>query len=218
MKATTAFGETAEHVRGLVREMEIDEEALSQPIARCDLARCGGTCCHDGVYLNSDEARILRGLVVDHASEFERFGVELPERPIVYGKSETTSGPKTATKPVAMAERVSDYPAHFAQTNCVFLADDGRCALQRLAESQNLHPWHFKPFTCWMHPLSIDQSQSGTPVLTLHNRESDPQNLPGYPGFVSQTHCGRIAPCGKPAREVLAPELEMLGQIAGREL
>lgn len=218
MKATTAFAETAEHVRGLVCELEIDEDALSQPIKRCDLARCGGTCCHDGVYLNSDEARILSSLVTEHAAEFESFGVELPERPIVYGKSETTSGPKTATKPVAMSERVTDYPAHFPQTNCVFLADDGRCALQRLAESQHHHPWHYKPFTCWMHPLSIDQPRSGRPLLTLHSPESDPQNLPDYPGFVSQTHCGRQEACGAPAREVLAPEIAMLSAIGGRNL
>ncbi|MEM1295930.1 MAG: hypothetical protein AAGH89_11235 [Verrucomicrobiota bacterium] len=218
MQMTTAFQETAKHVRELVLEMEIDEEALSQPINRCDLARCCGTCCHDGVYLNSDEARGIVGLVRDHSSELENFGVELPERAVVYGKAETTSGPKTATRPVAMSEQVADYPPHFAQTNCVFLAGDGRCALQRLAESQNRHPWHYKPFTCWMHPLAIEQPSSGRPVLTLHDLESDPQNVPGYPGFASRTHCGRRDSCGAPAREVLAPELDMLSAIGNREL
>ncbi len=214
----TAYQETAAYVRELLRDATIDEDALARPISGCDLARCHGTCCHDGVYLNPDESRVIRQLVAENRKTLNGFGIDLPENPIVFGKTETASGPKTATRPVPMAGLVEDYPAHFAETNCVFLAEDGRCALQRFAESRDLHPWYYKPFTCWMHPLSIQQAPGSPPLVTLHSPETDPQMSADYPGFVSQTHCGRIDACGQPGRTVLASELAALEEIAGHRL
>ena len=71
-----------------------------------------------------------------------------------------------------------------------------------------------------MHPLSLHKDASGTRRLTLHNRDNDPQNLPGYPGFASRTGCGSICTSGDapPAHETLAPELAFLESLSGRPI
>lgn len=208
----SAFAKTAEHVRQLLAGVKLDHEALSRPIRRCDLAECHGTCCHDGVYLNPDEAALIPKLVDEHRAFLESLGLDLPANTIVRGRWRGFSGLKTATREAPMSELVADYPKHFAQTNCVFLTSDAKCGLQALATELGEQPWFWKPFTCWMHPLAIDDG-----FLTLYDRETDPQNYPDYPGFVSLTHCGRADECGQPAFETLSEELTALSELAGRD-
>ena len=215
----TAYPETAASLRDLVRHLEIDHAALDRKLSRCDLAACHGTCCHDGVYLGDDEAALIPELVDTCGEQFESFGLELPEAVIIEGNWRGQfSGPKTATRPEPMAELVEEYPTHFPDTICVFLTAEGHCGLQRLAKDRAHHPWYFKPATCWLHPLAIMRRKDAAPLLTIHDRTTDPQTFPGYEGFASQTHCGRLDDCGEPASKVLASELHMLGRIGGRDL
>lgn len=215
----TAFEETAAALGDLVRQSEIDVPALSRKISPCDLGDCHGVCCHDGVYLGPDEAKIIDQLVAKNRSDFEALGLDLPNPVIVFGNwRDLISGLKTATRSEPMSAMVEEYPEHFPDTACVFLMTDGRCGLQQFAADRDLHPWYFKPATCWIHPLSIVQRSDAPPLLTLFDRESDPQNLPDYDGFVSRTHCGRVDDCGTPAFEVLSGELEMLGRLGRRDL
>lgn len=217
--AFAAFPETREDLADLVREMSLDHEALLRPLRRCDLAVCGGTCCHDGVYLSSEEARVLRELPDAERKEMGNLGWEEPDRIVVYGKwRDITSGPKTATRPAPMREIAVDYPAHFPETRCVFLLRDSRCALQVLAGRRGWHPWHLKPLTCTLHPLAIVSGPDRKPRLTLHDEESDPQRFDDYDGFACRTHCGRTVEGGEPAWRVLREELAALGEIGGRDL
>ncbi len=219
--AYSAYAATLGGLSDLVRVMDIDLAALRRPLSRCDLGRCRGACCHDGVYLDRDEVGVLGSVIDRHRSDIIALGADLPESPIVHGEWRgVVSGPKTATRPEPMAERAEDYPTHFPDTACVFLLADARCALQQLAVDQGLDPWHYKPATCWLHPLSIDQPDDGTVWLTLHDRDTDPQRFPDYDGFASRTACG-VSPAdatGQPAWRVLAPEIARLGEIGGRDL
>lgn len=208
----TAFPETEAYIADLVKDAEIDQEAFAKPLARCDLSKCRGTCCHDGVYLNSDEAAMIRELVEMHRDYFdEALGLDLPQQVVVYGQWPLggNSGPKTATRAEPMAETAEDYPSHFPDTMCTFLMQDGRCGLQMLSVREGHHPWFFKPFTCWIHPIAITADKK----ITLHDRESDPHNFPEYDGFASRTGCGKLQECGEPALEVLSEELAMLKKI-----
>lgn len=202
-----------------VRSMRLDIGALSRPLKRCDLFACGGTCCHDGVYLSSEEARVIRELVREQRDELAEIGAELPEQVVVYGKwRDVASGPKTATRPAPMREKVVGYPAHFPETRCVFLLPDSRCALQAFSIQEGRHPWHWKPLTCWLHPLSITTGPDRKPVLTLYGEETDPQRFEDYDGFTCRTHCGRTAGDGEAAWLVLKEELAALGEIGDRDL
>ncbi len=216
----TAFPQTEVHVRELARSAQLDRDAFEQKLRRCDLVNCQGTCCHDGVYLGEDEARVIGRLARERADFFnDETGIDLSDEPIIQGNwRNEVVGRKTATREEAMSEKVEDYPEHFADTQCVFMMEDRRCSLQLLAEKEGRHRWFYKPFTCWMHPLSITRNAKGKPVITLHSRESDPHRFSDYDGFVSRTHCGRVEVCGEPAREVLHEEIEMLSEISGRNL
>ena len=198
-------------------EIELDIASLQRPLKRCDLAECRGTCCHDGVYLSTEESEVIRKLVKTSRRELESLGLDLPEKPVVYGRwRDSASGPKTATRPEPMSESAVDYPSHFPDTNCIFLLPDARCGLQILGEKKELSPWFYKPITCWMHPLSIS-TRAGKSILTLYSEESDPQRYEDYDGFTCRTHCGRTCEGGEPAYRVLQEELEMLGQLGGRD-
>lgn len=217
--AIAAFPNTYEKFARQLREIEIDIESLLRPITRCDLDDCRGTCCHDGVYLGGEESDVIRSLVNENRDEFAEMGLDLPASPIVYGNWRGyTSGPKTVTKPIPMKRLAKDYPEHFPETNCVFLLSDARCGLQVLAHQREKEPWFYKPITCWMHPLSIEESEDGTSRLTLHNEENDPQMYDDYDGFTCRTHCGRTCQGGEPAYRVLKQELELLGRVGGRDL
>ncbi len=218
-RAITACPETFAWLGEVVSAMSVDTDSLCRPLRRCDLAVCRGTCCHDGVYLGPEEAGMLRRLVAESRAEFEAMGLDLPEQTVVYGSWRgTVSGPKTAVRPEAKHGVVTDYPAHFPETACVFLLSDARCALQAFAMQRGLPPWHYKPLTCWMHPLAIDGIEEGRAVLVLHNESSDPQRFPDYDGFVSRTPCGRTCVDGEPAWRVLEEELRFLGELGGRDL
>jgi len=207
----TAFPRTAGHVAELLAGEEFDHPSLETPLEACELARCGGTCCHDGAYLSDEEAAVIRTLVHDERETFVSIGLDLPERAVVYGRwRDVASGPKTATRPDAKRERVPEYPAHFPETACVFQLSDGRCGLQVLAGEKGLEPWYFKPFACWMHPLVIRRDAEGRARVVLPTEETDPQRFEGYDGFACRTHCGRRREGGKAAREVLAVELGAL--------
>jgi len=217
--AFAAFPGTRAHLAELVRGLSVDHAALQRPLRRCDLAACGGTCCHDGVYLSPEEAGVLRELPSEDLGELAALGWERPERWVVYGKwRDVASGPKTATRPAPMRRIVADFPRHFPETRCVFLLGDARCALQVLAGRRGWHPWHLKPLTCTLHPLSIVSGPDRRPRLTLHDEGSDPQRFDDYDGFVPRTHCGRTVEGGDPAWRVLREELEAIGEIGGRDL
>ncbi len=217
--AIAGFPQSRENLADMVREMSLDVEALSRPLRRCELSRCRGTCCHDGVYLSSEEARVVRDCSSEVGEALSREGLALPKQTVVYGKwRDVTSGPKTATRPAPERAAISDYPPHFPKTSCVFLLPDARCGLQVWAQDQGLHPWHFKPLTCWLHPLSIIAGSDHKPRLTLYSEATDPQRYEDYDGFACRTHCGRAEEGGEPAWRVLREELETLGEMAGRDL
>ncbi len=218
-RAITAYPETLAWLGETVSAMSVDADSLRRPLRCCDLAECRGTCCHDGVYLDVEEAKVLREVVEESRAEIEAMGLELPERVVVYGSwRDEVSGPKTAVRQEPRHGVVAGYPTHFPETACVFLLPDARCALQALAMKCGLPPWFYKPLTCWLHPLAIEGVVEGRPVLVLHDEESDPQRFPDYDGFVSRTPCGRTCAEGEPAWRVLEEELRFLGELGGRDL
>lgn len=217
-RVITAFPDTLAWLGEVVPTMEIDVEALQRPLKRCDLRSCRATCCHDGVYLGPEESEVIQTLVESERAAIESEGVELPSQCVVYGSwRDVASGPKTAVRSDAK-QGMSGYPGHFPRTACVFLLADARCALQSFAVSRGLDPWHYKPLTCWMHPLAIDGIEEERPILTLHHESNDPQRFPDYDGFVCHTPCGRTEAGGEPAWRVLAEELRYLGRAGGRDL
>ncbi|MDB4143373.1 DUF3109 family protein [bacterium] len=184
----SAFPKTIGALAGQLREAGVDHDAFEIPLPLCQLSECRATCCHDGVFLSSEEAAFI-GEGVETLSDGRQ---------------------KTATVPATPEHRADDFPAHFPETRCVFLDDEHRCKWQLKSVEEGKHPWFYKPISCWMHPILLERRE-GRPILTLRTSGNDAA------GFASQTPCGRLTQDADPARVTLKAELEMLGSIAQRD-
>lgn len=124
----------------------------SEPMQRCKLRQCRAACCLHGVWVGVLEAeKILQSAyqiipyvpssLQDPASWFE--DAQEPD-PFLPGG-------------MAVHTRVLDNPKHWGGSACGFLRADHKCALQVAANAAGLHPWHFKPLYCILHPLDLDE-------------------------------------------------------------
>lgn len=218
---STAFPATAGALRAAFADTPLDVASFAQPLTRCALSACGGTCCTEGVTLNPEEAMVLRGVVRREGATLRALAPAMPDVPIVDvprddaddAASELDDDDDPPARTVRVPRRyhgvVADYPAHFADAACAFLMPDARCALQALAEQRDRPAWYWKPLACWLHPIAL-----GDDAIRLPDASTD--RHPG--GFASRTPCGRATPLGRPAHEILAPELRTLGALLGRDL
>jgi hypothetical protein len=214
MSALTAFPGEESALRRELAGAPVAHASLRRPLERCELARCRGMCCYDGIYVEPETAAVLQELADTEAPFFRALGVALPAKVIVHGSWKgRVTGLKTAVAPRAFSAAVADFPKHFSDTACVFLAPDGRCGLQVLAEARGRHKWYYKPFGCWLHPITT--VYGGRSQLGLEDARSDPFRLTDYAGFVSATFCGREVAQGEAAATVLGEELDFLAQILG---
>jgi hypothetical protein len=171
-------------------------------MSTCDVLKCEGRCCYDGVYLQPGEEEFLTELV----AKLPELRAKLPEQFVVDGYWDGESlGRKTATRPNEY--RSADFPAHFTRTRCVFGDSLGFCELEKFARQNGQHPWSYKPTTCWMFPL---QDEDGAVAEPVRGVADDPYVTKDYPGYASCLPCGRHDPNGKPWRESLAREIEWL--------
>lgn len=170
-------------------------------------------CCYGGVAVDRDTADVLQRLAKERKSDFQKMGLELADPVVAPAQWQGVVSNITALKPRAFRSRVKDYPKHFDETACTFLMADARCGLQVLSEMDGKHPWFYKPFSCWLLPIKLWNG-----AIRLFDKITDPFRYPGYPGFISHTFCGRADARGEAAAKLLAPELEHLGKILGRDL
>lgn len=184
----SAFPRSIGTLARLLREAAVDHEAFEIPLPLCQLHECRATCCHDGVVVSEEEAKLLGEGVI-----------ELQD-----GRK------KTKTVPAHDGQLAGDFPAHFPQTRCLFLDEKHRCQWQLKSVEEGKHPWFYKPISCWMHPLLVSEGE-GRPVLTIRHPENDETN------FATHTPCGKLTAGAEPARLTLKMELEMLAEISGRD-
>ena len=219
-----AFPATAHAVREAFGSTPVDAASFARPLTRCALADCQGTCCTEGVTLNAEEAMVLRALVRREGAALRALAPAMPEEPIVHesidastdeGDDEADAPARTALVPRRYHGVVAGYPAHFHDAACAFLTPDARCALQALADARGRPSWYWKPLACWLHPIAL-----GADAIRLPDAASDRHAAAsgGEGGFASATPCGRAAARGRPAHEVLAPELHALGALLDRDL
>lgn len=197
----TAFPHLERDLALTVREAALDFESFQTPIRACDLTRCRGMCCHDGVFVGKEELAAIGEVM--NGDSFEKRGQRT----------------KTRTVPATDKQLGEGYPAHFPRTRCIFLDEQDYCRLQNHAIAEGKHPWFWKPFPCWLHPLGFRQDgQLGRPILSLPTLGKDPAGAEGYPGFASCTTCGKNDAGGDPAWRTLEAELRFLSEISGRDL
>lgn len=213
----THYKETAADLQWQLKDALLDHEAFETLLLPCSLERCSATCCYDGVYLSEEEANGLEWLVENERERLLDYDLRLPEKVVVSARNGTAQ--KTAVREAEAGELAKDFPKHFEKTRCVFLDTMGRCGIQRMCMDDKLGDWYLKPLTCWIHPIVIlpASKERSRSLVTLVNRQNDPQKTDGYPGFASCTHCGREESGGLAAWRVLEKELKALSELAGRD-
>jgi hypothetical protein len=180
----------------------MDDVEAGPCLAICDVTKCEGRCCYDGVYLQEGEEEFLRELV----GKVPALREGLPEEFVVDGFWNGESlGRKTATRPHEY--RSGDFPRHFTRTRCVFADSRGFCELEKFARTNGQHPWTYKPTTCWMFPLQEEDGEAAAPV---RGAADDPHFTDDYPGYASCVPCGRHDASGRPWRESLSREISYL--------
>ena len=207
------FKQTQKALEELLRVALLDHAAFEQKIAPCVLHKCKATCCHDGVYLSETDATLVEQLASEKLTDVDFFNGKAPAR---YIEQVNEKKWKTHSRVAYPEELAEDFPSHFPRSRCTFLDEKNHCLLQKLSLEEKRHAWYYKPFTCWIHPISIQQ-RDGETWLTLVNSGNDPQKKPDYPGYGSCTHCGRGDEAGEPAHQVLEAELKHLGSLAKRD-
>ncbi|OBQ43141.1 MAG: hypothetical protein AN484_14040 [Aphanizomenon flos-aquae WA102] len=225
----TAFYQTEQICRDNLSHANFNIDSFQQNRQRCSLSSCHGMCCYNGVHVNKETAEVIERLVEEEADFFKGLGLDLPAKVIVDDEDYEDltvedkewqglfSIKKTAVKKRPIANIVNDYPSHFKNTSCVFLLDDSRCGLQELAKAKGLHPWYYKPFTCWLFPILIAPGEN-QPEILLPSLETEPWLMPehNYYGFFAIVLCGKPSDCGQLGSSLLEEELNFLSKIVGR--
>ena len=176
----------------------------------CNVRACEAMCCHDGVYLDSEEEAALHAVVQQEPA----LRALLPDTYIVEGHwNGEHLGRKTATRPHEYKN--PGFPAHFPRTRCVFADSVGFCELEKLARGRGEHPWIYKPFTCWLFPLELDDDDQPCPPPV--RQQDDPYRTAAYPGYATQVGCGRHDPEGLPWRLALEKELRYLAERSAED-
>jgi hypothetical protein len=206
---TTAYPDDLDRLVG-GKVVHIDQSLDELRLRSCELASCLGMCCYDGIYLRAQEANLIPQVASRESAFFAEMGIDLPVDVVVEGRwMEDPPRAKTAVRFRPFSRLVEGYPTHFEDTACVFLADDGRCGLQMLSLARGLHPWHYKPLGCWLHPLDVNSTATDV-IVSVSRRADDPEKTESYPGYTTFTECGSERSSALPARLTLAVEISTL--------
>jgi hypothetical protein len=168
-------------------------------LKKCDMTKCAGYCCYDGVYISDEEEKTLRQLIKNHPNDFS----ESPDFYFEDGNWENrVVGRKTKIRPFKYPD---DFPKHFNQTKCIFGDDNGLCILQKIAIRENIHEWSYKPWACIMFPLTIQDGQ----IVPPPNRDQPDDDYinEDYPGYTNCLYCGKDCDGGQDWKKVLSREI-----------
>ncbi|MEN8907398.1 MAG: hypothetical protein ABF289_15685 [Clostridiales bacterium] len=176
-----------------VEKFYFDELDDRPRLKGCNLDNCDGICCYEGVYMNNEDEEEFIKKVVDDNKDYFSF---LPE---VFIKDNNWNdkilGRKVVTRPYKT--KMKDYPKHFGKTMCSFSSGNGICSLQKLATDSDMHPWKYKPKTCWMFPVM--GFYFGIPMSPPKKEDKDPSYIDdSYPGYVKYLPCGKESDKGEP--------------------
>jgi hypothetical protein len=123
----------------------------SEPLCRCQLDECRAACCLYGVWVGKDEV----DQIITSAVTIMPYLPTERRDPEIWFTGSLETDPNVPGGAV-IHSRVLDDANHYGNSACIFMRPDWRCALQVAAQEDGLHPWHWKPMYCILHPLDLD--------------------------------------------------------------
>ena len=179
-------------------------------LKRCDMSKCMGYCCYDGVYVSDEEEKFLKKVIKNHPNDFNKSPESYFE---TVNWRNVASGRKTKTRPFDYPD---DFPKHFEKTKCVFSDDKGLCILQKIAIRENIHEWSYKPLACIMFPLAIRGNKIVPPPIQGERDEFYIDE--SYPGYTNCLYCGKDCPDGEDWKVVLSKEIQYFKENFTKQL
>lgn len=166
----------------MVKGFKVDELIFTQGFVHyCDIDKCGGGCCHSGVYADTKEyenilvhkneiiAVMDETQIKDPAKWFDGEWIEDPDFP---------SGKATGTQVHDRDGGISGFTE-----GCVFLDKRHFCSIQVAAAANGLHRWAWKPTYCIMFPITVVEG-----TLTYDDSHSVDLNYCGPDGSGNYVH------------------------------
>lgn len=135
----------------IIKGISVHPQLLeSRPTQRCNYLDCGSACCRNGVYIDVDQSN----LILEHAEEIKPFlrPETRDERTWFDGVYDIDSDYPSGR---GQGTNVVSHPTHSTGSACVFLREDLKCGLQVASTGLGRSPWHFKPYYCALHPLTV---------------------------------------------------------------
>lgn len=189
-------------------KIRVDSASFGAKYQVCDLERCQGMCCYDGVFLETPEVTALTALCSEHRDFLHEVGITLtPEQLFEFVGDRGSRRVKTRLRTFDYRPS-ANLPKHFTATACVFRLEDGRCSLQCLAMHLGYEPWYFKPMGCWMHPLELKLGI--VPRISVAGG--------GLSRFAGCTQCGLRQSEGTTGYQVFGDELAALSRVLDQDL
>jgi hypothetical protein len=165
-----------------VRGFKVDELIFTQGFVEyCNIGRCGGGCCHSGVYADiGEQARIL-----EHADEIARAMDDTQDTDIetwfddeIIEDSDFPSGKAIGTQVHDRDGGISGFTE-----GCVFLDKRHFCSIQVAAADAGLHRWAWKPDYCILFPITVVEG-----TITYDDSHSVDLHYCGPQGTVNYVH------------------------------
>jgi hypothetical protein len=161
---------------------KVDEVIFTQGfVDYCNIDKCGGGCCHSGVYADLGE----RDLILAHAKEIAAAMDETQDTDTdtwfdgdIIDDADFPSGQAEGTDVHERDGGISGFTE-----GCVFLDKRHFCSIQVAAVNEGLHRWAWKPKYCILFPVTVAEG-----ILTYDDGHSEDLIHCGPAGTVNYVH------------------------------
>lgn len=165
-----------------VAGLRVDERIFTQGFVEyCDISKCGGGCCHSGVFVDAGEYQTI----LEHKAEIGRAMDETQNTdPATWFDNEWVDDADFPSKR-ATGTMVHDRDGGISgfTEGCVFLDRRHFCSIQVAAADQGLHRWSWKPKYCILFPITVVDG-----VIMYDDSHSDDLHHCGPQGVGNYVH------------------------------
>lgn len=165
-----------------VAGLKVDERIFMQGFVEyCDISKCGGGCCHSGVFVDANEYKTILEHKAEIASVMD--DSQNPD-PATWFDNEWVDDLDFPTKRATgtMVHERDGGISGFTQ-GCVFLDRRHYCSIQVAAAEAGLHRWAWKPRYCILFPITVVDG-----VIMYDDAHSDDLHHCGPQGMGNYVH------------------------------
>lgn len=183
-----------------VGDLYIDERIFTQGfVPHCDISKCGGGCCHSGVFADTNEYKTILEHKTEIASAMDDSQDKDPSTWFDNEWIEDLDFPSKRATGTMVHER--DGGISGFTEGCVFLDRKHFCSIQVAAVDAGIHRWTWKPQYCILFPITVVDG-----VITYDDSHSDDLHYCGPQGTGNYVH------------SVFEAMQEEIGYVFGKEV